>query len=221
MLKTLQEITNRIVEFYQPERVILFGSYGTSPRRNESDIDLLIIKETEKRPLERRQEVEKILSDRLIPLDIIVYTSQEMKSLFSLGSPFIQEVLEKGKVLYMRNVTEGWIKDAEDELDSANILFQFQKYRGVCYLSQQCVWKASKTLIFKHMRKRPDRAIIQDEWISRVLQFPQKIEIQTDRRIRKWGWIPEEGKFLRVILLEDDETVHNAFLDRSFKGSQQ
>ncbi len=77
------------------------------------------------------------------------------------------------------------------------------------------------TEYFKHMQKRPDRAIIQDEWITRVIQFPEKTEIQSDGRIRKWARIPEEGKFLRVILLEDGETVHNAFFDRSFKETRQ
>jgi hypothetical protein len=68
------------------------------------------------------------------------------------------------------------------------------------------------------MRKRPDRAIIKDEWIARAIRFAEKTEIQFDGRIRKRAWIPEEGKFLRVILLEDGETVHNAFFDRSFRG---
>ena len=74
---------------------------------------------------------------------------------------------------------------------------------------------------FKYMRKRPDRAIMPDEWITRVIQFPEKTEVQSDGRIRKWGWISEESKFLRIILLEDGETVHNAFFDRSFKETQQ
>ncbi len=77
------------------------------------------------------------------------------------------------------------------------------------------------TEYFKHMRKRRDRAIIQDEWVARVIQFPEKTETQADGRIRKWAWIPEEEKFLRVILLEDGETVHNAFFDRSFKEKRQ
>ena len=77
------------------------------------------------------------------------------------------------------------------------------------------------TEYFKHVRKRPDRVIIQDKWISRVIRSPQKTETQSDGRIRKWGWVPEEGKFLRVILLEDGETVHNAFYDRSFKEGQK
>ena len=75
------------------------------------------------------------------------------------------------------------------------------------------------TSYFEHMRKRPDRRIIRDEWITYVIQTPEKTEVQSDGRIRKWAWIPEQGKFLRVVLLEDGETVHNAFFDRSFKES--
>jgi hypothetical protein len=77
------------------------------------------------------------------------------------------------------------------------------------------------TEYFKYMRKRPDRATILDEWITRVIQSPQKTEIQSDGRFRRWGWIKEEDKFLRVILLEDGETVHNAFFDRSLKEKLQ
>jgi hypothetical protein len=73
------------------------------------------------------------------------------------------------------------------------------------------------THYFDHMRNRPDRAAIRIEWITHVIQFPEKTEVQSDGRIRKWAWIVEASKFLRVILLEDGETVHNAFFDRSFK----
>jgi hypothetical protein len=76
------------------------------------------------------------------------------------------------------------------------------------------------TQYFEHVRKRPDRAIIKDEWINRVMDFPVKTEVQTDGRVKKWAWIPKRAKFLRVILLEDGETVHNAFFDRSFKENQ-
>jgi hypothetical protein len=60
--------------------------------------------------------------------------------------------------------------------------------------------------------------MIKDAWIERVLQNPLKEEVQSDGRIRKWARIAEmENRALRVILLEDGETVHNAFFDRSFK----
>jgi hypothetical protein len=77
------------------------------------------------------------------------------------------------------------------------------------------------TQYFEHVRKRPDRAIIKDEWIDMAMKSPVRTEIQSDGRVKKWAWIPEEARFLRVILLEDGETVHNAFFDRSFKEKQQ
>jgi len=74
------------------------------------------------------------------------------------------------------------------------------------------------TQYFQYTRQRPDRIVIQDEWIERVIRNPLREEIQADGRIRRWARIPEmENRALRVILLEDGETVHNAFFDRNFK----
>jgi hypothetical protein len=70
------------------------------------------------------------------------------------------------------------------------------------------------TQYFEHVRQRP-----RDEWISHVVDHAEKTEVQSDGRIRKWARIAGAGKFLRVILLEDGQTVHNAFFDRSFKES--
>lgn len=73
------------------------------------------------------------------------------------------------------------------------------------------------TQYFQAMRLRPDRALIQVEWIQYVIEHPLKEFIQVDGRIRRWAPIPESGgKYLRVILLPDGETVHNAFFDRRF-----
>jgi len=74
------------------------------------------------------------------------------------------------------------------------------------------------TKYFQAIRSRPDRAIIQDEWIQRVIDFPEQQSVQADGRIRKWGKIEEmDDRYLRVILLRDGKTVHNAFFDRRFK----
>lgn len=74
---------------------------------------------------------------------------------------------------------------------------------------------------FEFTRKRKDRARINVAWIKLVIENPERVEIQSDGRIRKWARIPEEGKYLRVILLEDGETVHNAFFDRSYKKEEK
>lgn len=73
------------------------------------------------------------------------------------------------------------------------------------------------TQYFDYTKKRPDRAKIKEDWIKSVIEKPEKVEIQSDGRIWKWAKISEAGKYLRFILLDDGETVHNAFFDRSYK----
>jgi hypothetical protein len=73
------------------------------------------------------------------------------------------------------------------------------------------------TQYFLFTRDRPDRQEIRLEWIEQVFNYPEKEEIQSDGRIRRWARIAENQKYLRIVLLEDGVTVHNAFFDRSFK----
>ena len=74
------------------------------------------------------------------------------------------------------------------------------------------------TRYFEATRNRPDRAIIRDDWIRRAIHEPIGESVQQDGRIRRWVEVPEmEGRYLRVVLLEDGETVHNAFFDRRFE----
>ncbi len=54
-----------------------------------------------------------------------------------------------------------------------------------------------------------------------TIKHPTHAKVQKNGRIKKWKWIEEEGKYLRVILLPDGETVHNAFFDRGFKGEKK
>lgn len=74
------------------------------------------------------------------------------------------------------------------------------------------------TQYFQHVRMRPDRRIIKTEWIELAISQPDAERMQADGRIRRWKQIPEaDGRWLRVVLLEDGETMHNAFFDRRFR----
>jgi len=64
------------------------------------------------------------------------------------------------------------------------------------------------------MTRRP---YLKQEWIERVLDNPIRTEVQSNGRIRYWGFIAEANKYLRVVTEPDGETVHNAFFDRRFK----
>ncbi len=98
----IQEIVRQLVTNYPPEKIILFGSHARDVPEEDSDIDLLIIKETSDRFLDRWAMVRRILSDpnRTVGLDVIVLTPQEMAQRLKVGDQFIAEILEKGKVLY-------------------------------------------------------------------------------------------------------------------------
>ena len=97
-LKTL------LVNRYQPEKIILFGSFAWGKPNRDSDIDLLIIKQVNKPRPYREQEVYKILvknfATRRMPVDIIVHTPDEIKKSESLGDPFVKEIMTRGKVIY-------------------------------------------------------------------------------------------------------------------------
>ena len=74
------------------------------------------------------------------------------------------------------------------------------------------------TQYFLATRSRPDRSGILDAWIERVIAQPLKTQRQADGRIRCWASTAEaQDRYLRVVLLDDAETVHNAFFDRDFK----
>jgi hypothetical protein len=74
------------------------------------------------------------------------------------------------------------------------------------------------TAYFDAIHRRKDRTVIQDEWFQRAIKSPLRETIQGDGRVRRWIQVSEvDNRYLRVILLSDRETVHNAFFDRRFK----
>lgn len=156
-MTNLEDIKQRIIEGFDPYSIIVFGSSVSSDESSANDIDIFIVKETDLSPVARRKAVEGLLWDRTVPVDIIVYTPRELRALFSMGSPFIEEIMEQGRLLYVRAISQSWLKDAKDELESAIILSDHGKFRGCCYHCQQCVEKALKTLILEK-GERPQRS---------------------------------------------------------------
>jgi predicted nucleotidyltransferase len=100
--QTIQAILEKLLAGYAPQKVILFGSYAYGDPRPDSDIDLLIIKETDERFIDRWVAVRRLLSDpgRTIPLETLVLTPQELSDRLAIGDQFLAEVMEKGDVLY-------------------------------------------------------------------------------------------------------------------------
>jgi predicted nucleotidyltransferase len=98
----IQDIVARLRSGYAPEKIILFGSYAHGTPRPGSDIDLLIIKRTSERFIDRWVTVRRILSDpsRKVPLETIVLTPGELAKRLAIGDQFVAQILEEGEVLY-------------------------------------------------------------------------------------------------------------------------
>ena len=97
----ISEVAEKIAKEYQPEKIILFGSYAWGKPTEDSDIDFFILKETDL-PLPKRIEaVDRIFSRREFPMDFLVYTPEQTeKSVNEHKNLFIEDILRHGKILY-------------------------------------------------------------------------------------------------------------------------
>jgi len=98
--KLILNIVDRIKDRFHPLKIILFGSYAWGVPDDDSDIDLFVIMESNLRRDQRARQIQKIFSDRTFPLDIIVYTPEEIKLSMKRGNSFIKEILTRGGVVY-------------------------------------------------------------------------------------------------------------------------
>jgi len=100
--KTIRLVTDKLKESYNPEKIILFGSYAWGLPDEDSDIDILVIKDTEETPHRRNVNVRKLVSSLRngYGLDILDITPEELKSRLEIGDQFLQEIISRGEVLY-------------------------------------------------------------------------------------------------------------------------
>jgi hypothetical protein len=98
----LQQIVQRLIQLYQPQRIILFGSLAEGSADGDSDIDLLIVKETPETPLQRRIHVRQLVFDpqRKIPFSPLVLTPTELTGRLTINDPFYRHILSHGRLLY-------------------------------------------------------------------------------------------------------------------------
>ncbi len=101
--ENITEIARKIVERFNPEKIILFGSYAWGKPDKDSDLDLFVIMESTERPIKRAASLRRVLKDRYVPMDILVRTPEELKHRLNIGDPFIKKILRDGQVIYARD----------------------------------------------------------------------------------------------------------------------
>jgi predicted nucleotidyltransferase len=102
--RELEQVVQRIVETYAPDKIILFGSHAYGVPRPDSDLDLLILKETTDPPRERWFQVRKALWSLpiAIPVEPIVLTEAELAARLAMGDQFFEEIVARGVTLHDR-----------------------------------------------------------------------------------------------------------------------
>lgn len=100
--KEIKNIADHIAKEYKPEKIILFGSYAWGKPTKDSDIDLFIVKDSDKNSLEMNREVSRIVFERGMAMDILVYTPKQLEKRRRMGDPFLMNILNSGRILYAK-----------------------------------------------------------------------------------------------------------------------
>lgn len=168
----IQQVVNDLMA-YEPEKIILFGSAARGDTDEYSDIDLIVIKDTDQRFIQRLVDAASFLSP-YISVDVLVYTPAELKAMIEAENPFIQQALEEGKVLYEKTgcyserseesrplrrtpapleTAKRWLAQAEHSLSMSRVLFNNGFWSGVCFQSEQTAQFALKAFLYYKGRR--------------------------------------------------------------------
>ncbi len=156
--RELERCVRRLVEYYRPERILLFGSLAQGRANEHSDIDLVVVAESAKPFPERIAEAMALLEGP-VPVDVFVYTPAEFQRLQRRW--FLQhEILARGREVYVRpgarplargeptmpgrEDARAWLKRAERDLRAARVALEAALWEHACFLAQQAAEKALK-----------------------------------------------------------------------------
>ena len=160
-------LVEELVANYKPQQVILFGSYAYGTPNSDSDVDLLIVKDTDlpghERSLAAREAMGRLSAG--IPMDLLVMTPGEIKVRLAKGDQFIEDIVREGQCLYGEaawiqggvnmppaepNYVAEWLTNSERDLRRAGLLLNDEDAGGAGFHLQQALEKALKAFLLHH-----------------------------------------------------------------------
>ncbi len=102
-MEAIQIVVNRIAEEFKPEKIILFGSHAYGNPQPWSDVDLLVVMESELSAHDQRLKIAKFLRPRPFKIDVLTRTPADLEKRTAMGDYFLREIVKKGKVVYQRS----------------------------------------------------------------------------------------------------------------------
>lgn len=98
--RKIDDITRTIVEVSDPLKVILFGSYASGQPNDDSDLDFIVVKESEKPRHKRAFDIRRALIGKMVPVDILVYTPDEFEKELNNTFSFLSSALKNARLVY-------------------------------------------------------------------------------------------------------------------------
>ena len=176
---TIDRVLNELIG-YEPEKIILFGSVARGETDEFSDIDLIVIKDTDRPFFQRLADVNDFLP-RDLAIDVLVYTPGEFEAMVEEGNPFIERALEGGQVLYQKTPEGGpakaasswkmpvqkgrafmkkpletarrWLAQAEHSLTATQALLDSGFWPEACFHAEQTAQLALKAFLYARGRR--------------------------------------------------------------------
>ncbi|MCK5280948.1 MAG: nucleotidyltransferase domain-containing protein [Cyclobacteriaceae bacterium] len=101
--RKISDIVNKIAKNYDPDKIILFGSYAIGTANDDSDLDIIIVKKTDKPKNKRGREVRRFLLGSMVPIDLKIYTPIEFENERNFSLSFLNSAIKNSIVIYERN----------------------------------------------------------------------------------------------------------------------
>lgn len=101
-MKKIKDLTLQIAREFNPERIILFGSYAYGQPGNDSDVDILVVLPFKGKPVRKAIEIRNKVN-AVVPLDLIVRTPEQVAERLAQNDWFMREIVERGRMLYEAN----------------------------------------------------------------------------------------------------------------------
>lgn len=101
-MEAIEAVARRIAQKFDPDKIILFGSYAYGDPKPWSDVDLLVVMETPEGNLAQMLAISRALSPHAFGLDIIVHSRRALSERLTANDFFLKEIVTNGKVLYER-----------------------------------------------------------------------------------------------------------------------
>lgn len=142
----IQEAVEAIVSTIHPISIVLFGSVARNGKGNDLDL-MIVIDEKHASVPETQMVVHQCLAGcySRFAVDPFVVALDALHQVSSRRSPFLRMIVREGRVVYMKDANREWIRQAQEELDMADYLFQGEYYKGCCYHAQQSLEKGIKS----------------------------------------------------------------------------